>query len=188
MPINNSELKHGTISCYNVDKCRCELCRACKAIYAKRSRNNHPNYAKEHYAKNADYYKQWAANWRKTHGKENSLKAQKWNRKNRERYNERMRLWRQDNPDKVHRTNKINQAKRKKAKVFKVTVKDWKKLLNQYNFCCFYCKDKGEMTMDHIIPISRGGNHSIGNIIPACKSCNSKKNKRFIMEWRLACR
>src|SRR3546814_5763431 len=32
---------------------------------------------------------------------------------------------------------------------------------------CFYCGCAGTMTMDHILPISRGGAHSIGNLIPA---------------------
>lgn len=40
--------------------------------------------------------------------------------------------------------------------------------------------------MDHIIPVIRGGNHSIGNLTPACASCNASKNHRTVMEWRLS--
>jgi 5-methylcytosine-specific restriction endonuclease McrA len=43
---------------------------------------------------------------------------------------------------------------------------------------CHYCgrtfKPK-ELTMDHIVPISRGGKSTKGNIVPCCKECNSKK-------------
>jgi 5-methylcytosine-specific restriction endonuclease McrA len=35
-----------------------------------------------------------------------------------------------------------------------------------------------------VIPIARGGKHSIGNLVVACKPCNSQKNKRTIQEWR----
>jgi len=49
---------------------------------------------------------------------------------------------------------------------------------------CFYCGNPGG-EVDHVIPLSRGGAHSIGNLVPACRSCNSSKNNRFITEWRL---
>lgn len=39
--------------------------------------------------------------------------------------------------------------------------------------------------MDHVVPVSRGGWHAIGNILPACRSCNAKKQRRTIAEWRL---
>jgi len=43
---------------------------------------------------------------------------------------------------------------------------------------CHYCSqktDRKELTMDHIVPIARGGTSSKGNIIPACKKCNQMK-------------
>ena len=43
---------------------------------------------------------------------------------------------------------------------------------------CHYCRRKfspGEITMDHIVPLSRGGKSSKGNIVPCCKECNNKK-------------
>jgi len=38
--------------------------------------------------------------------------------------------------------------------------------------------------MDHVVPLIRGGRHSVGNIIPACRSCNSSKGGKFIIEWK----
>lgn len=40
-----------------------------------------------------------------------------------------------------------------------------------------------ELTMDHIIPISRGGKASRNNVVPCCKECNSKKKYLLPMEW-----
>jgi 5-methylcytosine-specific restriction endonuclease McrA len=43
---------------------------------------------------------------------------------------------------------------------------------------CHYCGGKfppKDLTMDHIVPISRGGKSNKGNLVPACKSCNSNK-------------
>ncbi len=43
---------------------------------------------------------------------------------------------------------------------------------------CHYCGEKfksSELTMDHVVPISRGGKSTKGNIVPCCKECNNKK-------------
>lgn len=40
-----------------------------------------------------------------------------------------------------------------------------------------------ELTMDHIIPISRGGKAARNNVVPCCKDCNSKKKYLLPMEW-----
>ena len=51
---------------------------------------------------------------------------------------------------------------------------------------CHYCgaavKAK-ELTMDHIVPISRGGKSTKGNVVPACKECNTSKKCLLPMEW-----
>ena len=50
---------------------------------------------------------------------------------------------------------------------------------------CAYC-DSLASTIDHVVPLSRGGTHYEGNLAPACRSCNSRKHRRFIAEWMLA--
>ncbi|MGW8272660.1 MAG: HNH endonuclease [Thermodesulfovibrionales bacterium] len=51
---------------------------------------------------------------------------------------------------------------------------------------CYYCGRKveaAELTMDHIVPLIRGGKSTKGNTVPACKTCNSKKKHMLPMEW-----
>ncbi|MFC1863975.1 HNH endonuclease [Thermodesulfobacteriota bacterium] len=51
---------------------------------------------------------------------------------------------------------------------------------------CYYCNrevGKPELTMDHIVPLSRGGKSKKGNIVPACKECNNKKKYLLPIEW-----
>lgn len=51
---------------------------------------------------------------------------------------------------------------------------------------CYYCGKRfrpDELTMDHIVPIIRGGKSTKGNIAPCCKECNSKKKYMLPMEW-----
>lgn len=43
---------------------------------------------------------------------------------------------------------------------------------------CYYCGKKfpaKELTLDHIVPLARGGTTTPGNVVPACLSCNKNK-------------
>lgn len=51
---------------------------------------------------------------------------------------------------------------------------------------CHYCGHRfpaKALTMDHVIPISRGGRSVKSNVVPACKACNNKKKQLLPMEW-----
>ena len=46
------------------------------------------------------------------------------------------------------------------------------------------------LTVDHVVPLSKEGKHDIENIVPACKSCNSKKHNTSLLLFlygRLSC-
>ena len=51
---------------------------------------------------------------------------------------------------------------------------------------CHYCHrnvGREQLTMDHVVPLSRGGKSNKGNIVPACKECNNKKKYLLPIEW-----
>jgi 5-methylcytosine-specific restriction enzyme A len=51
---------------------------------------------------------------------------------------------------------------------------------------CHYCKNNfipKELTMDHVIPLSRGGKSQKFNLVPCCKECNTKKKQLLPFEW-----
>lgn len=51
---------------------------------------------------------------------------------------------------------------------------------------CFYCgrpTPARELTMDHIVPLARGGRSTKSNVVPACKDCNNRKKSMLPMEW-----
>lgn len=53
---------------------------------------------------------------------------------------------------------------------------------------CYYCGKKflsKRLTMDHIVPISRGGKSIKGNVVPCCKSCNNEKKYLTPVELKL---
>ncbi|TYO98478.1 HNH endonuclease [Geothermobacter ehrlichii] len=51
---------------------------------------------------------------------------------------------------------------------------------------CHYCQarvDPKELTLDHVVPLVRGGRSTRGNCVPACKACNSRKQSMLPVEW-----
>ena len=51
---------------------------------------------------------------------------------------------------------------------------------------CYYCGAEtapNELTMDHIVPVIRGGKSTKNNVVPACKECNNKKKHALPVEW-----
>ena len=52
-------------------------------------------------------------------------------------------------------------------------------------FKCGYCGSKESLTIDHIMPVSRGGKSNFDNCVAACKPCNSKKDRRTPSEAKM---
>ncbi len=51
---------------------------------------------------------------------------------------------------------------------------------------CYYCGKKvgaQNLTMDHVVPLIRGGKSVKSNLVPACKKCNQEKKYLLAMEW-----
>ncbi|MDY6950370.1 MAG: HNH endonuclease [Thermodesulfobacteriota bacterium] len=60
----------------------------------------------------------------------------------------------------------------------------WKRQLDRGR--CHYCGKPfppSALTMDHIVPVVRGGKSKKGNLVPACKDCNNKKKHMLPIEW-----
>lgn len=51
---------------------------------------------------------------------------------------------------------------------------------------CYYCEKKvayKNITMDHLVPIARGGRSTKDNLVPSCKECNTQKKTLLPIEW-----
>ncbi len=51
---------------------------------------------------------------------------------------------------------------------------------------CHYCGKSvppKELTLDHVVPVARGGRSTRGNCVPACKECNNQKKSLLPIEW-----
>jgi len=60
----------------------------------------------------------------------------------------------------------------------------WKRQLAEGR--CHYCRQEfspRELTMDHVVPVARGGYSRRGNVVPCCKDCNNQKQSMLPVEW-----
>lgn len=66
-----------------------------------------------------------------------------------------------------------------------VPLKEWRRIKQRANGHCFYCSARtGRLTMDHVVPLGRGGRHALANVVAACGSCNYSKGDKLLIEWR----
>ena len=55
-------------------------------------------------------------------------------------------------------------------------------IMRRDNFTCMYCGSKNDLTIDHVLPKSRGGKDVWENLTTACEKCNVKKSSRTPQE------
>jgi 5-methylcytosine-specific restriction endonuclease McrA len=107
--------------------------------------------------------------------------------------------------DPSYRLYHRQKSKRRKAQMrdsvaIQLSGKEVRARFAQFDHRCAYCGAGGDLHIEHVVAISRGGGHAIGNIVPACESCNYSKRdhqpetwyrrQQFFSElrWRKICR
>ncbi|NES68833.1 MAG: HNH endonuclease [Okeania sp. SIO2D1] len=81
-----------------------------------------------------------------------------------------------------HRLERRQHSHSRKRNVDPIPYEGQKFLMEIFEGKCAYCL-KPANTWDHIIPISKGGQTTPGNVVPACIQCNSSKNNQDVFEW-----
>lgn len=146
------------------------------------------------------------------HREKNAQAMREWRLRNPEKAKEHDRRYRQNNPEAAYAAQlkwRLNnqdhlrqlhkdyadknreakyaskhrhQARTRGREVDLVLRKEIKRL---YHSPCIYCGTEERITLDHLIPLSRGGNHTIGNLASACRSCNASKGNKLPIEFKV---
>jgi 5-methylcytosine-specific restriction endonuclease McrA len=99
---------------------------------------------------------------------------------------EAKRVYRAVTPE-LQRAQGQRQNARRRARLAGVpstlTAKEWKTILAAAGHACIYCRHDGDLSMDHLIPIARGGPHTAENVAPACLPCNLSKHAQTEEEF-----
>lgn len=89
---------------------------------------------------------------------------------------DQMRYWL--DPEKRRHQSRISRAKRTGQPCY-LKIEDWKTLLARFRFRCVYCGTaitKKNRSLDHKIPLVRGGTNELSNLVPSCLRCNQQKH------------
>jgi len=109
---------------------------------------------------------------------------------NKERRKEITAAWDARNPDNA-RQRRLTRMKRERQAPGQHTAAQWRARLTDYGHRCAYCQTPlagRHRTKDHLRPLSRGGSQNPDNLVPACRSCNSRKKDRTADEFIAALR
>lgn len=112
----------------------------------------------------------------------NIEKFREYEKKNKDRIEIRRKQYRKNNKEKFKFYSKKRDAIKRKLP-HNLTVEQWGKCKQYFNNRCAYCGRTLPLHQEHFIPLSKGGEYTINNIIPACKSCNSSKRDKNFFEW-----
>ena len=119
--------------------------------------------------------------------KDSILKANsEYRQENYERRIEIERGSRERNKDKNRPSKNARQSVRNRLVSGSKYVIIYKDLKRIYSQPCFNCGSMNNQSLDHRIPLSRGGEHKIGNMLTLCQPCNASKHSKTIMEWKLS--
>jgi len=151
------------------------ICRECSRLksrmqYAKnperhqeQSRRSRQKHIERDLARKREYYKE---------NRQTRLeKNREWQTNNPEKVRDCKRRWKRNNPDSAKVYKHARRAKTKGT----FTVNEWQELLARYGGGCLACGSTDNISVDHVIPISKGGSNTIDNIQPLCRECNCKK-------------
>ncbi len=73
----------------------------------------------------------------------------------------------------------IRLTMRAPERIWKLPPVSRREVLRRDRHTCQYCGSQSKLTLDHVIPRSKGGPHTWDNVVTACESCNSRKGDRL---------
>lgn len=164
-------------------------CKECQKEDYNKNLKKRREYEKQYRKDNAERYKKHRENNKEKHLKymkkyytENKQKFKQYSEENKEKIALKNRIYIENNRE------KINEINRKRKRLFyrlkhTLTDKEWGEIKLKFNNECAYCGQTKKLEHDHFIPISKGGEYTINNIVPSCKSCNRKKHNSDFFSW-----
>ena len=155
-----------------------------KAAYANAWRLKHLEriqaYERARYAANPEKKRARANTYRLANPEKNRARKAAERVANRDKYRARDAAYQAAHPEQMAAYAAAKRARKANAPINDFTAAQWREMQAAYDHRCAYCgkRAKGRLTQDHITPLSKGGNHTLSNIVPACRSCNSRKGAR----------
>ena len=183
-------------------------CKTCMDLYYQENKEYIAEQKKQYRQENkeyiADYYqenKERIAEQKKQYYQENkeriAERSKRHRQENKERIAERAKRYYQENKEySADRSKRYQQENPEKCAIYSqrrrawkirldstLTFEQWETIKVVFNNSCAYCGNDKKIEQEHFIPLSKGGEYTRNNIIPACKSCNSSKQDQDFFKW-----
>lgn len=152
------------------------------------------------YMENPEQVAARSAKWRKENPEKHRASGTIWARENPAKVKAWLAKWRKENPEKARaevvawkrghpEERKLDKARRRALKYANtpldemLTSTEWLAILAEADGHCAYCDKEARLTLDHVIPLSKGGKHSKDNVVAACTHCNCSKGNKTVEAW-----
>ena len=162
-----------------------EYIRDYKQQYYEDNKDDIKEYEKQWYEENKEYCKEQRRKYYKNNKNNIKENVKQW----RENNPEKVKQWRENNPEKVFNHHQ-RRRQLEEEQGNGITKEQWLEMMQFFNWKCAYSgiefssynKDK-DRTIDHIIPLSEGGENEIWNLVPMYMPYNSSKGTSNMEDW-----
>ena len=121
--------------------------------------------------------------WKQEHPDKVQQSSKRYYANNSEKERKRLKDWENENKERTLLARRLGKYRHKHRKLSagRFSMKEWKSLVLSFGNKCLWCgKTNTELTIDHVVPLIKGGTNNIENLQPLCRVCNSKKHDKII--------
>lgn len=148
------------------------------------NREKKREYDRKYRAANHEKVRESVRNWQVANPEKRREADRKYLAVNYDKHREAVRRYQAKYPEKhLEMMRAANQRRRASVKTNTDNAPTAAQLKSIRELPCCYCGQPGPSAVDHYIPLARGGTHTLDNLRPACRSCNSRKGAKLPSEW-----
>lgn len=160
-------------------------CKICAKKYKEKNKDHINKLRVKRYKNNPKKYNLQSNKSHKKHRQDRLIKQRLYFKNNKDYFYVKNKKYRQENIDSILLRNRQRKLLLKNFPIIKQL--EINQLLKEHEYKCFYCKievkRRVNLHIDHKISLFCGGEHTINNLVPACKSCNLRKGIKTVEEF-----
>lgn len=152
------------------------ICKSCRSAYDK-----------TYYMQHKERVLATNARWAKAHPENMKACDKRYREAHPKRQTVRQRRWRKANPQKA-KAKACRAASRRRARLAGALLGhiDRQAIFKADGYRCVYCGSVKNLTLDHIVPLAKGGADIQENMVTACRHCNASKGAKVLVVWLAA--